>query len=425
MNRQDYLTEFFRALGPISDAERDQIADYYNELVCDRLEQGMTEEEAVLQLGDPAEAAVAFRELYTAEESDPTPEQSVTVVEEASALTTLDFAVENLRIIVQGIAGGSELPSIQFQSNPEFDEIHTETRNGVFYYRHKIRKNVGMSLLRFFKSPELRDFVVRIPASWKGTLLLKTCNGPISVSGVEDMQKLGMTTSNGRLELRDLSASQIEAKSGNAQVVLQNIGAINLEAVTSNGKIDADGIRTTKLFLHTTNGAMRLQDLQADNLQAETSNGKIETDGIQTNDLKLHTTNGSMLLQNLNSSNIHAETSNGRIEAVKCFASEELGLFSTSGAVTLEKSKAESIFLTSSNARLTVDQIEAPQIKLRSSNGGISGTVLGNAEDYETEARTTNGSCNLPNLSGTGRPKHLTAVTSNARIQIEFCPVGE
>ncbi len=384
MNKQDYLTEFFRALGLISNAEREQIADYYNELICDRLEQGMTEEEAVAQLGDPAEAAAMFREQYTAEENSLAPEQSLTIVEEAPALTTLDFEVENLRIIVQGMTDSSELPSIQFQSNPEFDEIHTETRGGVFYYRHKIRKNVGMSLLHFFKSPELRDFVVRIPASWKGTLLLKTCNGPISVSGVEDMQKLGMTTSNGRLELRDLSASQIEAKSGNAQIILQNIGTVNLEAVTSNGRIEASAIHATGLFLHTTNGSMQLGDLQANSLRAETSNGKIE--------------------------------------GANCVISGELRLSSTNGAVTLEKSKAEGIRLTSSNARLKVDQIEAPQIELRSSNGGISGTVLGAAEDYETEARTTNSSCNLPNLSGTGRPKHLSAVTSNAKIQIEFHP---
>lgn len=387
MNRQDFLTEFFRALGPMSEAEREQIADYYHELICDRLEQGMTEEEAVAEMGDPAEAAAGFREQYAAEENAPAPERKLVAVEDVPGLQVLDFGVENLRIIVQGIADEAELPSIRFDADPEVDDIRSETRDGVFCYRHRLRKSTGLPLLRFFKSPELRDFVIRIPASWKGTLLLKTCNGPISVSGVEDMQKLSMTTSNGRLELRDLSASRIEAKSGNAQIIMQNIGTIHLEAVTSNGKMEADGIRGDELFLHTTNGSVKLRDLQADGIRAETSNGKIE--------------------------------------AQNCAASGALRLSSTNGAVTLENAAASAICLISSNARLTVERIKAPQIELRSSNGGISGTVLGKAEDYETEARTSNSSCNLPNLSGTGRPKRLSAVTSNARIQIEFCPVGE
>ena len=38
MNRYQFLQEFLDALGPLSEEEKQQISDYYEELICDGLE---------------------------------------------------------------------------------------------------------------------------------------------------------------------------------------------------------------------------------------------------------------------------------------------------------------------------------------------------------------------------------------------------
>ena len=62
MTIQEYLREFLAQIGPVSDEERQQISDYYQELICEGLERGMSEAEILAAFGSPAEAAARFRE---------------------------------------------------------------------------------------------------------------------------------------------------------------------------------------------------------------------------------------------------------------------------------------------------------------------------------------------------------------------------
>ena len=43
MNRQEFLKQFLSALEPLTPEERSQISEYYEELICDGLEEGLSE----------------------------------------------------------------------------------------------------------------------------------------------------------------------------------------------------------------------------------------------------------------------------------------------------------------------------------------------------------------------------------------------
>ena len=64
MNRYQFLQEFLDALGPLSEEEKQQISDYYEELICDGLEQGLSEEEVLARFGSPQDEARRFRDVY-------------------------------------------------------------------------------------------------------------------------------------------------------------------------------------------------------------------------------------------------------------------------------------------------------------------------------------------------------------------------
>lgn len=63
MNREEYLAALGRALEQMPPGEREKQLAYYDELICDMCEDGMSEEEATSRLGDPNAVA---QELLTA-----------------------------------------------------------------------------------------------------------------------------------------------------------------------------------------------------------------------------------------------------------------------------------------------------------------------------------------------------------------------
>lgn len=57
MNKQEFLTELQQGLSQLPEGEIQNHLEYYEEMIADRMEDGMTEEAAVACLGDPQQAA--------------------------------------------------------------------------------------------------------------------------------------------------------------------------------------------------------------------------------------------------------------------------------------------------------------------------------------------------------------------------------
>ena len=57
VNKTEFIDELYHLLNSLSKAERLQHLDYYEEMIADRMEDGLAEEEAVAALGRPADIA--------------------------------------------------------------------------------------------------------------------------------------------------------------------------------------------------------------------------------------------------------------------------------------------------------------------------------------------------------------------------------
>lgn len=57
MNQIEYLKELKRHLSPLGRDERNRITEYYSELINDKIESGISEQEVLAQLGTPQELA--------------------------------------------------------------------------------------------------------------------------------------------------------------------------------------------------------------------------------------------------------------------------------------------------------------------------------------------------------------------------------
>lgn len=120
-----------------------------------------------------------------------------------------------------------------------------------------------------------------------------------------------------------------------------------------------------------------------------------------SSDVSAHTTNAKISLEKSSGDLLKARTTNARISACECDF----------------KSKFE---LTTTNAGVSIDKIKSDDISVSSSNGTITGTVCGDLREYASEAGTSNGKCNLPNVSYPDQTKRIAVFTSNGKIDVHF-----
>ncbi|MGI5895086.1 MAG: DUF4097 family beta strand repeat-containing protein [Candidatus Merdivicinus sp.] len=365
MNRQEFLEQFIAALEPLTNAEREQISAYYEELIDDAVEQGCTEEECLARFGTPQQAAERFRAEYVEEGSAPTsgmaiPTAMTSTTSPESEFHTLDLQAEDIPIRIQPAESGQF--QIHFEANPQRDLIRSELRDGTWYYHHRLQKRNLRNFFGFW-GKELPELTVLVPTSFRGELRIRTSNAAIVLNGIRETAVVILTTSNDRIQAADASSGEWKIHTSNAHIQLDNIGALRLEAVTSNSKLTAASIH-------------------ADTQQFKSSNGNIQLDDLVGKELT-------------------ATTSNARITAKNCQFSEKIAL-------------------TTSNGSISTERLSSHNLCFRSSNASIKGTLCGSLADYATECRTSNGSCNIPCLPANGQSKFLSATTSNGSIRLDF-----
>ena len=95
MNKQAFLNELRNLTGGLNEGERSKLLEYYEEMIDDRVEEGIAEEEAVAAMGSPADIA---REFAPAAKQDTAKGDSQ--------------AVDALRSLRRGDRGGQALPRL-------------------------------------------------------------------------------------------------------------------------------------------------------------------------------------------------------------------------------------------------------------------------------------------------------------------------
>lgn len=157
-----------------------------------------------------------------------------------------------------------------------------------------------------------------------------------------------------------------------------------------------------KLLVETTNGSISAKGLgNLSQGEINSNNGKIKLENCQAEILTIKSNNAKIELINVRGEQLDASAGNGLISVKECRFSQKLYLQTQNGAVT--------------GRNLISDDIS-----LQTCNGLVSGTVIGNKNDYNISSSTKNGFNNLENITEEGRTKKLVAKTQNGRIQIDF-----
>ncbi len=175
------------------------------------------------------------------------------------------------------------------------------------------------------------------------------------------------------------------------------------------------------LTAQTSNCSIRLHGLHAlCDTVLKTSNSRISVEKITCKSLDAHTSNSRLMLEEVASKQfLRGKTGNARIEARKIMAGGDLSLTTSNGRISLEKAATPAaLAAVTSNANIEVRALRAAGVTLRTSNAAIRGELPGRCADWRIESGTSNGKNSLPRQQAGEKP--LSVRTSNASIDLRF-----
>lgn len=179
-------------------------------------------------------------------------------------------------------------------------------------------------------------------------------------------------------------SGDVDIQNDNGPISAVTLSAGNLSLTSDNGDIDAANVKAQgEMTVESSNGHLMLSQI--------TALGPAE----------LTSKNGWVRLEDATAQSVSAKTGNGAVDLIRVAVKEDC-------------------LAKSSNGHVAVDELDAGrQITLSNSNGAIYGSIVGKTVDFTIDAKTSNGSCNLPEAL-TGGQKQLSAKTGNGDIDITF-----
>ena len=307
MTREMFLNDLRNALVGLQEEEIDSVLAYYSEMIDDRVEAGMSEEDALRAM--ESVETIAARVLSEAGADAGEPEETVNnaadskqkeIRKAAEDVQEIVISAENQRVHVT--SGDNEDIVLRYRiEEGDIYQLHEE--NGVLTLEHKCRPicsykpdlnkitadNFLDEMGKFFKGLRLGNIVsfnvesanhciyVELPRVFKGKIRVQSSNARITVENVTCIEMLALHTSNARVQAKQVVSRSLEACSSNGRIVLEDVYVRErVHAVTSNARICANGVTSEQeVQLKTSNGRIEVEKLSAQQITLKTSNSAV------------------------------------------------------------------------------------------------------------------------------------------------------
>ncbi|WP_411677506.1 DUF4097 family beta strand repeat-containing protein [Caproicibacter sp.] len=345
MNKKQYFRRLKFLLRSLPRGEREKILQFYREILEDKIENGIPEENAVNELGDvhvlaqkilaenpvrrqisPGKivaivlasffgvilvaaltaAALGFA-AYTQVKTSATAssssardgeKESKTYAAAADGVLTVRVNAENKKIELVSTDGDR----ITAQYCTAQDQVYKlSNQNGVFSVTNKDLSHGSRFPDSWFNGSVIdpEDLItVKIPKDFAGDITVETSNSAIAASDFSKLGGFSCETSNSAIRLSGISARDVKLESSNALISMENVStAGQLSARTGNAAISLEGIASPDIKLETTNGMIRgtIQGWENDyTIDADTTNAvsNLQSRSGGEKKLSVHTSNG-------------------------------------------------------------------------------------------------------------------------------------
>lgn len=291
MTKQEFLDKLEAGLAGTN--EEEQVLEFYREMIADRVEDGMSEEEAVAQVG-------------TVEEILASCVQSVTVVPRQNTEQTGEIrrvVIREREFDIQILP--TEEPCYRLEGQDRYHEVSLE--NGTL----RILRNKEPLPRRLF-SNQSGEMTLYLPRGCYESLDITTASGnmeiqqdfaSVRVSGASSDITLSGTfggrvdiqTASGDVELSGVFGDTLQVQTASGDVALHNVLADTLEIHCASGDLDLNRVCGQTLVLGSKSGDMDLVDtLAKGSFRCKTVSGDMELRRVDGPDMELETVSGDI-----------------------------------------------------------------------------------------------------------------------------------
>ena len=326
MTKAEFLETLSNLLESISPEERTNTLEYYTEMIEDRMENGLSEEEAVAALGDIREIADQVKQC--ASECN----QARPVAEPASALRSITIEESSGDLLIEG--GNFDAPYTLDFENGRKEEYAVSEQNGALVIRHIRQKRSGAHFSLFSAASsklilhingaldqlnvctssgdtEIRTLTVKRTLTVSGTsgdvrlsevhcpgeCSLNTGSGDIRAEGCS-WQNAKITTASGNLTLFNGSAETMEIHSASGDIDIQDSNiAQALRLQTSSGDVSFRHVKVPDFCAKSLSGDFDLTDSDFGTLQGQSASGDFCLRSVQANHIQLSAASGDLRIQ--------------------------------------------------------------------------------------------------------------------------------
>lgn len=318
MTKREFLDELRQLTGALSDGERARLLEYYTEMIDDRMEEGVGEEEAVGALGDPAALASALV---------PVPrEGGADSARTVAALESLRIRVTGADVIVrhEALENGAAA-QLRFSDPHRFTWRMDGDALEVVQPDADAPKFSLRWIQQMVAAPAQRLTVI-LSRELSGALDFEGDGGDLKIEGAS-FAKARLVSASGDIELRDVECAGgigIDIRTHSGDIKLHGVRADNLMINAASGDISGKHLSmANRLRLETASGDMELRDVECAGMHIDTASGDIEIGRGKTGETAIRAASGDVDLRGLECDpTLSVETASGDISLARCIACE-------------------------------------------------------------------------------------------------------
>ena len=478
MTRKEYMEALESKLGFIPAAQRKAILDYYEEMVEDRMEDGMDEASAVAAMESPDTIAERLKAEGNYAKEEPEAEDVEHLTDEAMRFSSLAGSLLRTFDDLEkaGKAAPSEPPVPPSEPEPEipekkkdpveraldsaeramdsaeramdsvgdrvFDSVERAMDAAANYIqRHTEEADEGGYEKKTFACPVDKVRAIRL-LSGEMPIRVSACEGSdlTLTYYTRDEDPYELNLDDGTLTLTRLFSKKMDISrftfavldgiikmrwnkpAPTVELLLPRNALVDLTAHACNASVKVSGCRALcETSLKTSNSRIEASGLSCMRLECVSSNGRLVlTDIVSRKQMTCKTTNSRIVASGLRAGgDMQLTTSNSHIEGRGLQTFGSLCLTTSNSGLLAEDCAAKGeLRLTTSNGKLETWRSQGASIQLKTSNGSIRGSIPGNQSDWRIESRTSNGKNSLPKQQDGLKP--LAVSTSNGAIDLHF-----
>jgi|GEM_PF-6571591 len=297
--KKEFLDRLRIGLCDLSEIEINDVINFYNDLIESKIENGYSEEDAILSLGDIniciknvlSDHSNSYSESKISNDSEGN--IHIDDVKHFEGIYNLDIISDWLNIEIIGTSKNEVV--VEYNEKNKYQIGFTRLGNDIL--RIKVESNM-------FSAKKSNVCKIYIPSNLVENIWYKGISSCLSIKDIF-IERLNTNLSSGKLTINDSEISEIFSvfKTGSFEAININeetrIASRKVYIKTISGSISFDGLETPDLKIINKCGSVKLKNIKTDNLNVRCDTGKINIDKLNAIESELFVSIGGIKCTNI------------------------------------------------------------------------------------------------------------------------------